>query len=60
MLEFLNQFRALIEPNVYLTRDEVIRRYRSLNQYDKTKLQILLMLQFSFLYRSDTDEIGLA
>jgi hypothetical protein len=60
MLEFLNQFHSFIEPNVYLNREEVIRRYRSLNQFDQTKLQILLMLQFSFLYRSDSNEIYLS
>jgi hypothetical protein len=57
MLSFLSALNGIIEPGISLTKTEVIKRYRSIKNFNQKLLQLLQMTQFSMLTKSEKGEI---
>ena len=57
MLHYLNALGCLVEPGIVLSKPEVIRRYRLLKSFNTVLLQIIYMVQFSMLGKSEKGEL---
>ncbi len=57
MLFPLISLTSIIEPEISLTRSEVIKRYRALKRSNSKLLQFLCMLQFSSLTKNEKGEL---
>lgn len=57
MISLLSALNGIIEPGISLTKTEVIKRYRSIKNFNQKLLQLLQMTQFSTLSKSEKGEI---
>jgi hypothetical protein len=57
MFTLLSSLTSIIEPGVYLTRSEVLKRYRLAKDVNAKLLQWLMMLQFSTLVKNEKGEL---
>jgi hypothetical protein len=57
MLFLLTSLTSIIEPEISLTRSEVIKRYRALKHGNSKLLQLLCMLQFSSVSKNKNGEL---
>jgi hypothetical protein len=60
MLTDLGAFRSLIEKDTYLSKMELIKRYRALSTVNYILLQLLCMLQFSVMGKDEKGELYLS
>ncbi|WP_148661201.1 hypothetical protein [Flavisolibacter tropicus] len=53
-----SHFHPFMESGIYLTRNEVIKRYRGCRHFNPYLLQQLLMYSFCFVYKSENGEVS--
>ena len=58
MLPYLQSLQSLIQPGVQLQRNEVIRRYRSLKNYNKEVLRMICATQFFMISKNEKGELS--
>lgn len=59
MLFPIHTLNPIIEPGISLSKNEVLKRYRSLASYNALILRLLLMLPFSFLQKDESGNLFL-
>jgi hypothetical protein len=59
MIEYLESFKSIIQAGVILEKREVIRRYRSLKNFNQHVLNLLYMTEFFMLCRNEKGEMSL-
>ena len=57
MLYDLSAFRTLVDAGSNLTKMEAIKRYRRLSSFNYFMLQLLCMMQFSIMGKSENGEV---
>jgi hypothetical protein len=57
MLQYLHTLRVLMQPGITLQRNEVIKRYRSLKNFNKEVLRMICMTEFSCISRNENGEM---
>jgi hypothetical protein len=57
MLQYLETFKSILPFGVTLERKEVIRRYRSLKNFNRHVLNLLCMTDFFMLCRNEKGEM---
>jgi len=60
MLQALQTLRSVVQKGVVLDKKEVIRRYRSLRNFNKQVLNYLLMTEFFMVYRNERGDIAIS
>ncbi len=59
MIQQLQTLTAIMQKNIILERKEVIKRYRSLKNFNAEMLRLLCMTEFFMLYRNEKGEISM-
>lgn len=59
MLQYLQSLQSLMQPGVQLQRREVIKRYRSLKNYNKEVLRMICMTDFFMICKTEKGELRL-
>lgn len=57
MIQYIKALQSLLSPGVQLQRSEVIRRYRSLKNYNKEVLRMICMTDFFMISKNEKGEI---
>lgn len=57
MLQYLENFKSILPAGVTLERKEVIKRYRSLKNFNRHILNLLCMTEFFMLCRNEKGEM---
>jgi hypothetical protein len=57
MFSQLHPLSCLVDAGSHVTKSEAIRRYRLLSTFQSGLLQLLCMMQFSFLGRTEEGEL---
>ncbi len=60
MLQYLQTLKTIMQKDVVLNKREVIKRYRSLTNFNQHVLQLLCMTDFFMLYKNSKGEIEMA
>jgi len=59
MFQQLQTLTAIMQKNIVLEKMEVIKRYRSLKNFNEQILKLLCMTEFFMLYRNEKGEISM-
>jgi hypothetical protein len=59
MLQYLESFKSIMQAGVILEKREVIRRYRSLKNFNQHVLNLLCMTDFFMLCRNEKGEMSI-
>jgi hypothetical protein len=59
MLQYLESLKSIMQPGIILERKEVIRRYRSLKNFNRHVLNLLCMTDFLMLCRNEKGDISI-
>ncbi|MCE3282073.1 MAG: hypothetical protein K0Q66_810 [Chitinophagaceae bacterium] len=57
MLQYLHTLQVLMQPGITLQRNEVIRRYRSLKNFNKEVLKMICMTEFFSISKNEKGEL---
>lgn len=60
MLQYLQTLKTIMQKDVVLNKREVIKRYRSLTNFNQHVLQLLYMTDFFMLYKNSKGELEMA
>lgn len=60
MLQALQTLRSVVQKGVILDKKEVIRRYRSIRNFNTQVLNYLLMTEFLMVYRNEKGDIAIS
>jgi hypothetical protein len=58
MLQYLHSLQSLMQPGVRLERNEVIKRYRALKNYNKEVLRMICMTDFFMISKNEKGELS--
>lgn len=57
MLQYLQTLRSIVRDDAMIERKEVIRRYRSLKNFNPDVLKLLCMTQFFMVSKNEKGEV---
>jgi len=58
MMLSLNMLQNLVKPGTQLEKKEVIKRYRSLANFDQSVLRMICMMDFFTIYKDDKGKLS--